>query len=378
MRAISARRLRRTCASSTITSTASKKRSTAGIIGRKAFRKSSGVRLPGSWRSVSSAVCKRRVKLLLRRLSAGQRLVSLRRRPARAAYDAHAAGVRRQDAVPIGAGNPRRELAHRLGSPRRVGALYRDDRVDHIEAFPALQQPVAQALNDEVQAGCLALRAGGDGQPCRCLRQCLAQVDFQAIGAQRLHQPQRRPPLGKGVLGAGRRQPGGKQARQRVQPVRHAHHQPGLALRQRIAGKARQVVLVDRLRHRLALPGCQRIVAPDDALQRGHLDHHARRQVGLAQLGCPAGNRRIRVVQAQRRRQRLHQRRHPLALVQHRAQLGLEDQRAQAGQEIRQLVLAVIAHEEIRIGKAGAQHVLVALHDQLTAPGRDHPRWRVC
>ena len=58
MRAIKARRFRRTRASSAITVTASKKRSTAGIIGTKAFRQSSGVGLPDSWLRLASAICK--------------------------------------------------------------------------------------------------------------------------------------------------------------------------------------------------------------------------------------------------------------------------------------------------------------------------------
>ena len=55
-----------------------------------------------------------------------------------------------------------------------------------------------------------------------------------------------------------------------------------------------------------------------------------------------------------------------MGLIQHRAKPGLEGERAQAGQEILQLVLAVIAHEEICIGEAGPDDVLVAFGDQLS------------
>ena len=54
-----------------------------------------------------------------------------------------------------------------------------------------------------------------------------------------------------------------------------------------------------------------------------------------------------------------------VGFIQHRAEFLLEDERAQARAEILQVVLQVLAHEEIGIRKAGAHHVFVALADQV-------------
>ncbi len=57
-----------------------------------------------------------------------------------------------------------------------------------------------------------------------------------------------------------------------------SHATPG---RHCVALEARQIVLVDRVRDRLRLAGEPRVLAAHDALQRGQLDHHLRRQVAL-------------------------------------------------------------------------------------------------
>ncbi len=113
--------------------------------------------------------------------------------------------------------------------------------------------------------------------------------------------------------------------------------------------------------------GAQGVVAPHHALQGGHLDHHVGDQVGFAQLGGAAGDGGLSGVQAQQGGQVFHQGSMRCGLIQHGAQLGLEGERAQARQVIFQRVLEVLADEEGRIGKAGADDVLVAVDDRLSA-----------
>jgi hypothetical protein len=66
------------------------------------------------------------------------------------------------------------------------------------------------------------------------------------------------------------------------------------ALRQFVAGEARPVVRLDRVRDGRRLLVVQRVVAPHDALQLRELAHHASEQISLGELGGALGLERRR------------------------------------------------------------------------------------
>ena len=100
------------------------------------------------------------------------------------------------------------------------------------------------------------------------------------------------------------------------------------------------VLLADGLRHLGGLAVPPGILAPHDALQRGHLDHHFGHQVGLGQVGSPPGVNGLIRRQAEHGDQFTHQLLDAVGFIQHRAEFLLEYQRAQARAEILQLMLS--------------------------------------
>ncbi len=193
------------------------------------------------------------------------------------------------------------------------------------------------------------------------------QRQGDAVGDQELDDAQG---IAAQVVGIGRAaggEPNGKEAHQAVEPVGQAEGQAGPCLGQRIAGEAGQVVLKDGGGHRLVFACQPGVVAAHEALQAGELDHQLGGQVGLAQVGGAVGDGQLGLAQAQCPADQRRQRFQALALVQHRAQLFLEGEGVEAGQEALQRPGRVLVVEELGVGKAGAQHVLVALAHHVQA-----------
>jgi hypothetical protein len=141
----------------------------------------------------------------------------------------------------------------------------------------------------------------------------------------------------------------------------------GVAARQRVAGKARLVVVLDREGHGVAQAVVARVVAAHDALQLGELADHVGQQVGLGQqrgavgqVGRPARSPPSCSPMA-RAMARTRSTRSPW-----RAQLAVVDHLGQARHARGQRLLAVLVEEELGVGQARAHHALVAL---------DHARW---
>ncbi len=192
-----------------------------------------------------------------------------------------------------------------------------------------------------------------------------AEVEIGPPGDQVAHQTQSRPALGEGVFIAGGRQTDCEQTGQRVQPVDQPDQQSSPAGGGGISREARQVVLEDRLRDLRRLAGVQGVIAPDDPLQGGHLDHHFGRQVGLAQCRRAAGIDGLIRIQTQHGGNILHQRLQAVDLIQHRTQLGLEGQRIQLWQVGFQRLLEIFAYEVSRVRETRPDDMLVAFCDHV-------------
>ena len=122
-------------------------------------------------------------------------------------------------------------------------------------------------------------------------------------------------------------------------------------------------MLEDRFGHFRALTRVQGIVAAHDPLQRGHFHDHVRHQIGFCELGGASGCVSIPIHQPKHRDQLFDNALDTVGLIQHRAELELEGKRRQARGVLFQLVLHILTDEEGSVGKAGADHLLVAIGD---------------
>ena len=110
---------------------------------------------------------------------------------------------------------------------------------------------------------------------------------------QRARQAQRIAAQRERILVAGRLQARGETAGERVEAFGDREHLAQLRRRDRVAGEARHVGLVDRVRDLARLALAARVVAASDALQLRELADHARLQVGLRQFRGATRQRRI-------------------------------------------------------------------------------------
>ena len=103
-----------------------------------------------------------------------------------------------------------------------------------------------------------------------------------------------------------------------------------------------------------------RVVAPGNALQFRELIDHARLQIVFRQLRCAL---RLHGVGTHLRRDGFGQCRHARHLVGHAAEFGLIGDGVQAIAHRRQALLQIFIEEEFGIGKARANHALIAFAD---------------
>ena len=174
----------------------------------------------------------------------------------------------------------------------------------------------------------------------------------------------------KRVLVASRQIADAEHAHQRFQLVGQRHHHTHRVARQRVTGKARLVVVFNRVGHGFGQAIVERVVAAHDALQLRELAHHVGHQIGLGQLRGLVGLRHQCCV-AQLRGNRLGNRAHALHTFALRAQLVVVDHLAQTFDARSQRLLAVLVKEELGIGQARAHHALVAADHQARVVGAD-------
>jgi hypothetical protein len=115
------------------------------------------------------------------------------------------------------------------------------------------------------------------------------QVQRQVALDQHAQHAKRVATQGEGVLVAGGQLADAEHVGQRLQLVRQCDAQADIAARQLIAGEARLVVVLDRIRDIGRLAVVQRVVAAHDALQLGELADHVGQQVGLGQHRSAVG-----------------------------------------------------------------------------------------
>ena len=159
------------------------------------------------------------------------------------------------------------------------------------------------------------------------------------------------------ILVAGRHQADAVDADQGIQLVGQRRRRADVVLRQRIAGEARPVMLLDGARHFLALAVMQGIVLAHDALQLGELAHHVGEQVGLGQMRGALGQLGAGVEVAGDLAGQLGDALSPFELG---AELVVVDHAAQFFHARSQGLLAVLVEEELGVRQARAHHPLVA------------------
>ena len=160
------------------------------------------------------------------------------------------------------------------------------------------------------------------------------------------------------ILGAAGFLADGEDAGQRVELVGQRHGDAGAGGRQRAAGAARHVVLVDGGGDFGGLAIGRGVVAPHDSLQFGEFADHRGQQVALGQLG---GARR-----PASRRRRCSSAISPASVATRRTLSPIEPSFAwkvtasSAGKPRGQRLLAILAPEERRVRQARPHHALVA------------------
>ena len=160
-----------------------------------------------------------------------------------------------------------------------------ENRVDHVASMlvsPEVAHPLTEKFG-EVSAGLVRslelVAQAFDGQGNGSVeREAVAAREDDVDGADA------GPPEREGIGGAGRPFADAEDAGQRVEPVGQSHQSARVALGQFVAGKARQIVLEDRLCHAVALHAA-RVFAAHHSLQLGKFADHAGHEVGLAQVG---------------------------------------------------------------------------------------------
>ena len=148
---------------------------------------------------------------------------------------------------------------------------------------------------------------------------------------------------------------------QRIELVGERHALRDRPLRQRVAGEARPVVLLDRRRDVRRLAVVLGVVTAHEALQFGKFADHVRDEVGLREL---RGALRRRAIGTKHRRDRARNRNDPLHALVLRAELVVINDGLEPVDAIGQPDLAVLVEEEAGVGQARAQHAFVALDDR--------------
>ena len=190
------------------------------------------------------------------------------------------------------------------------------------------------------------------------------QIERLLAARQRADQAQRIAAQPERVGRRGGGQAHGEQADQRIEPVGDPQEHARSGRRHGIALETRQIVLVDGDRHVVRLAGDASVFATHDALERGQLDNHLRRQIALEERGGALGDDAIAVIQTKLIGQGRRHRFDPMHLVQHRAELLLERERRQPRREAFQRPRSVSAEEVGCVGIARPDDPLVPLaHD---------------
>ena len=185
------------------------------------------------------------------------------------------------------------------------------------------------------------------------------QIQRQVFFDQHADHAQRMAAQRKRVLVAGRQVADAEHADQRFELVGQRDDHADRVARQLVAGKARLVMVFNRVGHLGAQAVIERVVAAHDALQFGELAHHVGHQIGLGQLRGLIGLRGQRVA-AKLLADRLGNRAHALHALALRAQLVVINHLVQPRHARGQRLLAVLVEEELGIGQARAHHALVA------------------
>src|SRR5207244_8434015 len=94
-------------------------------------------------------------------------------------------------------------------------------------------------------------------------------------------------PKSERILGSRRYETHCKERRKGVEAVGKGKDLSGKARRDGILGEAGQVMLGDRVSHRLGLAVVQGVLPSHDPLQRRELPDHAGHEIGLAEYGGP-------------------------------------------------------------------------------------------
>ena len=111
----------------------------------------------------------------------------------------------------------------------------------------------------------------------------LAHVERQRALDQHADQAERMAAQRERVLVAGGHLADAEQARERLELVGHRHRDAAEIARQRVAGEARLVVVLDGVGDLVAQAVVPRVVRAHDSLQLGKLAHHVGEQVGLGE-----------------------------------------------------------------------------------------------
>ena len=257
------------------------------------------------------------------------------------------------------------ELAHglqALGRLHQAHVAQREHRVDFLRAVARIAHHHAQAVKEEVHERFFGIgharhlgldRKGGLHEIVE--RNVEFLFDHHAQHAERVTAQRKRILVARGHLSDA------EHAGEGLKLVGQGHGNRNGGRRERVARKARLVVLADRERHVVGLAVVTGVVLAHDALQFGELAHHQSAQVGLGKrrgafgllaVGADAlGHGGGDGAHAQ----------HALGLA---AQLVVVDDVLQALDAVRKLRLAVLRVEELGVGKTRAHHTGVARNDR--------------
>ena len=207
--------------------------------------------------------------------------------------DADAAGIGGQQGGPVGGGEGVVQFAGGPAGGVRVMALGGENGFDDGRRVAAVAQDAVEPASDELQDRLLGGVVGGNRQQGRSEPQQAAQVARGAVGDQGFDDAQGGAAQGEGVVGAARREAGGEQAEQAVAAVGEGEGKP------RRGSRDLPVLLGQGVGDGIAFAAQAGVVGAHDALQGGHLDHHAGCQVGLGEGGGARRGRGIGFAEAQ-------------------------------------------------------------------------------
>ena len=251
--------------------------------------------------------------------------------------------------------------AHRCQPAADIAQLLRTQGqhgVDFLRAVAQLAQAARQPVIDEIQQG---RRRIGDfvAEDTAGVLHQRVQIQWQCLVGQHTHHAQRMAAQRKRVLVAGRQVADAEHADQGFELIGQRHRQPDRAARQFVAGKARFVMVFNRVGNLGCQAVVERVVTAHDALQLRELAHHVGHQIGLGELGRLVSLRRQRSAAellADGLGNRPHTR-HALAL---RAELVVINHFVQACYTRGQCLFAVLVVEEFSVRQARTHHTLVA------------------